>query len=202
MAREPALDTEERARAVATSSEPPVVPGSAGVLDDRTFARIFAEHAQTVLRLLRRMGVGEADLEDVTQEVFVVLHRRYADFRGESSLKTFICGIAVRKAMSHRRRKHVRDEVSLEHHGIPSTAPAQQQRVEQRQRQEQLARLLQALDDKKRAVFVLYELEELPMKEIAALVEAPLHTCYSRLHAARDELKTQLSRLERRGERA
>ena len=165
------------------------------VPDSATFARLFCEHSATVIRVLRRMGVADADLEDLAQEVFVVVYRRWGDFRGESSLKTWICGIAARKAMGHRRRRSVRDEIPA-----GEAPPARDEgchdrgfeRLEQRQ---VLVALLDRLDDNKREVFVLYELEDLTMKQVAAAVEAPLHTCYSRLHAARDLLRQHMYRL-------
>ena len=67
-------------------------------------AAIFREHAPYVWRVLRRMGVREADVEDVTQEVFVVVHRRLPEFEGRSAMRTWIYGICLRVASDHRRR--------------------------------------------------------------------------------------------------
>lgn len=142
-------------------------------------------HAQYAWRALRHLGVREADVEDACQDVFVVLYRRLSDFRGDSSVKTWIYGICVRVASEYRRRAHVVREVSTSE--PPQLAqPAQQvEYVEQRESLECLAHILDKLDDEKRAVFVLYELEELTMNEVAKALDCPLQTAYSRLHAAR-----------------
>ncbi len=72
---------------------------------------VVKDHAQYVWQALRHLGVREADVEDACQDVFVVLHRRLSDFRGDSSIKTWIYGICVRVASEYRRRAHVVREV-------------------------------------------------------------------------------------------
>jgi RNA polymerase sigma-70 factor (ECF subfamily) len=145
--------------------------------------------------------VREADIEDVCQEVFIVVHRKLADFEARSSPKTWIYGIAVRTASDYRKRaSHVReivtdsppDEVSRDD---PHDAlSAQQARAT-------LDRLLDQLDEDKRAVFVLYEIEELPMNEVARALGCPLQTAYSRLHAARSKIEEGSRRLRERRQR-
>lgn len=151
-----------------------------------TLAEIFREYAPFVWRGLRRLGVPESDVEDVCQEVFVVVHRKLADFEGRSSLKTWIYGICARTASDYRRSGRVRREV------VTDTPPenvteggAQDDAVALRQARATLDRILDQLDDDKRSVFVLYEIEELTMAEVAEALGCPLQTAYSRLHAAR-----------------
>jgi RNA polymerase sigma-70 factor (ECF subfamily) len=181
---------------------PPSAPSPAQPAgpDAQRFAAAFAEHAPSVLRMLRRVGVPTADMEDVCQEVFVVLHERWHDFRGDSSLRTWIYGIALRKAAGHRRLKHVRDAVLLsEELHLPAAQPEQHSGIERSQARTLLASLLGELPDAQREVFVLYELEKLTMHEIAALQEVPLHTAYSRLYAAREQLAAAATRLRATG---
>ena len=179
-------------RGAGPEAAPPPVPHGP---EPQQFARLFADQAPRVLRALRRLGVRESDVEDVCQEVFVVVHRRWHEFRGDSKRSTWVYGIAVRKALSHRRRKHVRDEVALQPGHIGHSAPQQLRGLERAQAREALLSMLDQLDDRKREVFVLYELEQLPMKEIAVACEVPLHTAYSRLYAAREELRAQAKRI-------
>lgn len=175
---------------------PSPIHAEANQPEPQLFAAVFAEHAPRVLRMLPRLGVPAADLEDVCQEVFVVVHQRWHDFRGDSSLRTWIYGIALRKAVGHRRRKHVRDSVTLAEdvHLAPSP-PEQQQGLERSQARALLVRLLDELPELPREVFVLYELEKLSMHEIATLQEVPLNTAYSRLYAARAQLETAATQL-------
>lgn len=159
------------------------------------FRAIFREHAPFVWRALRRLGVAEADVEDVAQEVFLVVHRRLAEFEGRSRMSTWIYGICLRVASDHRRRAHVRRERPTDRPPERVGSAPQPKELEQRQARALLDAALARLDEPKRAVFVLYEIEELPMKEVAEALGCPLQTAYSRLHAARDELREALATL-------
>ncbi len=167
----------------------------------REFTALFEAEAPRVWRLLRRLGVREADLDDVCQEVFVVVHRRWAEFRGDSTLRTWLTGIALRSALGYRHRRGQREVVPLTEAAEPAAAAEQPAAVEQRQLRARLTRALDGLPSGKREVFVLYELEELPMAEIAGLLEVPVQTCYSRLYAARAQLAAALRRSDERGSR-
>lgn len=149
-----------------------------------TLRQIFDEHARYIWRTLRHLGIPEADTPDLCQEVFVTVHRRLASFEGRSTLRTWLYGICMRIASEHRRRPHVRKETALS----DSAREVQEQQagpdspLEQRNAVEHL---LAVLDDDKRQVVVLYEIEGFSMKEVAEILECPLQTAYSRLHAAR-----------------
>lgn len=157
------------------------------VPDPKTeFRRLVDDHAGFLWRALRHLGVRERDLEDVCQDVFLVAHRRFADFRGDSSVRTWLYGIAIRLASEHRRRAHIRREVPTSEPPVAETRASGTERVEQSELRSLLGSILDELDDDKRAVFVLYEIEDLDMKEVAKAVGCPLQTAYSRLHAARD----------------
>lgn len=150
-----------------------------------SFPAIFDEYAPFVLRVMRHLGIPEKDVQDQSQEVFVAVFRGLADFAGRSALRTWIYGICVRVASNHRRRAHVRRERSVSEPPEQTSAADQLELFEQRQGYPGLRRLLDTLDADKRQVFVLYELEELSMKEVAEACGCPLQTAYSRLHAAR-----------------
>jgi RNA polymerase sigma-70 factor, ECF subfamily len=150
-----------------------------------TLRQVFDEHASYVWRTLRHLGVGEADLEDVCQDVFVAVHRKLDGFEGRSSLRTWIYGIALRVASDYRRRAHVRRELPVADLELDAAEPTQLEDIARGEARRLLLSLLDRLDDDKRAVLVLYELEELGMKEVAEIVGCPLQTAYSRLHAAR-----------------
>jgi len=152
------------------------------------FARIYRENARYVWRGLRHLGVREADLEDVLHEVFLVVGRKLSDFEGRSSMRTWLYGIALRTASDYRRSARVRREVA---HSTPpeSSAVATYGSAEGHTLLRQLTGLLERLPDEQRDVFVLYELEELGMKDVAEVLNCPLQTAYSRLQAARLRLR-------------
>ena len=148
-------------------------------------AEVFRELAPFVWRALRRLGVAERDIEDAVQEVFMVVHRKLAEFEGRSTVRTWVYGIAVRVASDYRKRGHVRREIVTE--AMPETVSADDPHADatRREARAKLDRILDSLDEDKRAVFVLYEIEQVTMAEVAEAVGVPLQTAYSRLHAAR-----------------
>jgi RNA polymerase sigma-70 factor (ECF subfamily) len=157
------------------------------------FRRIFDDHAPTVTRTLRYLGVPESDLMDAAQEVFLVVDRRFREFEGRSSLSTWIRQICLRVALSTRRRRGRRREEVLEHPPDPGVEADQHAGIERREQRALLNGLLDALDDDQRAVIVLYEIELLPMREVAETVGCPLQTAYSRRKAALDRLRVALT---------
>lgn len=149
------------------------------------FTEVFARHAPFVWRVLRRLGVREAEVEDLCQEVFVVVHRKLPEFEGRSSLPTWLYGICVRTASDHRRRAHVRREQPTDRPPERAGSAPQLREIERRQAKAMLDDALDRVPDDQRAVFVLFEIEQLSMNEVAEAVGCPLKTAYSRLYAAR-----------------
>ncbi|MBN2192923.1 MAG: sigma-70 family RNA polymerase sigma factor [Polyangiaceae bacterium] len=158
-----------------------------------TYDQIYEEHFQVVWRALRRLRVPESSLEDATQDVFVVVHRQLPGFLGNSSLRTWILGIAVRVASDWRRRRRRRPTEEL-----PPEVPAGSEGpLEQAARSEAVTVLYELLDklpERQRTVFVLAELEELSTAQIAELLQERVHTVKSRLQAARRSFEAALSR--------
>lgn len=173
------------------SLTPNAAAGSAPPLP--TFQEVYSAHAAFVWRSLRRLGVREADLDDLCQETFVVIHRRLADFDGRSSVATWVFGICRRVAADHRKRAHVRREESVSTLPDAPTAPEQAEVVARKQARAHLDRILDELDEDKRAVFVLFELEQWPMVEVAAAVGCPVQTAYARLYAAREKVQQAIA---------
>jgi len=165
-----------------------------------TIREIFDEHASFVWRTLRHLGVHDADIEDVCQEVFVTVHRKLAGFEWRSTLRTWLYGICLRVASDYRRRAHVRRELPVAEPAAGAQAATQLEDLARVQARKQLLAILERLDADKRAVFVLYELEELGMKEVSEIVGCPLQTAYSRLHAARKVVLEAIRRLQPGGE--
>ena len=150
---------------------------------------LFREYAPFVFRVLRRLGVADADVDDLCQDVFIAVHKRLATFEGRSSARTWIYAIAVRRAANYRRRAFRRYERVT---ASPPDAGSQSDPsvdLDQNRARALLDSLLAGLGDDQRQVFVLYELEELSMREVAEIVGCPLQTAYGRLRAGRRELQ-------------
>lgn len=166
---------------IARASEPDVRPRAALRLAD-----VYEEHFDFVWRSARRMGVAEAAVDDVVQEVFLVAHRRLADFEGRSKIGTWLFGILMRVVSDYRRTLRRKGGLAPLPEALASDGsdcPAGL--TEQREAVRVLHRLLDTLDDDKRAVFVLAELEQLTAPEIADALGVNVNTVYSRLRAAR-----------------
>jgi RNA polymerase sigma-70 factor (ECF subfamily) len=154
---------------------------------DRT-QRIVREHGRYVWRVLRYLGVPERDVADVAQDVFVTVHRRIGEFEARSSIRTWLYAICVRTAANHRRKLGRRREQTGDSVPEPLAAPDQLRAMERADARRLLNRLLDRLDDDKRAVFVLHEIERLPMQDVVEVLGIALGTGYSRLRAARKRM--------------
>lgn len=157
---------------------------------------LFRENGAFAWRVLRRLGVAESDADDVCQEVFVTVHRRIASFEGRSSPRTWLYGICVRTASEYRKRAVNRRELAVAPLHEAAIEANQESDAALREARAMLDRILESLDDDKREIFVLYEIEELPMTEVALAVGCPLQTAYSRLHAARRDVDALVRRLQ------
>ena len=182
---------------VASRDEHPASP--AEPLDLRV---LFTMHAPYVWNTLRRLGVPGSDLEDLTHDVFVQVQRHLGDFDTDRPVRPWLFGFAFRVASQHRRRAHRRREIPG--HGAaaqavdPVALPDQQLAAEQDRRL--VLDALEGIDLDRRAVFVLHEIDGVPMDEIARALGIPVNTAYSRLRVARAEFTASVKRL-RRGER-
>lgn len=168
-----------------SAAEPALISARMLAVTPPPFAELFREHAPHAGRALRNLGVSEVDLPDALQEAFLVVHRKLPSFRGESSLRTWIYGICMRVAAAYRRRPQRARETTLDDAPVAVAPTTPHDEAERREALAQLDAALERLDDDKRVVFVLYELEELTLAEVAAAVGAPLPTVFSRLQAAR-----------------
>lgn len=155
---------------------------------------IYREHFEFVSCALHRFGVSAGDLDDATQDVFVVAHGKLGSFEGRAEIRTWLYSIAVRVA-SNRRRKHVRRDALLVR--LPRPIPDDLEELAARgQARKILEGLLDRLDEHKRVVFVLAELEEMTVPAIARIVGENPRTVYSRLRAARARVASELDRLQ------
>ena len=165
-----------------------------------TFDAVYDEHARFVFRSLSRLGVPEAQLLDATQEVFLVVHRRMAEFERRSSLRTWLFGVVLRVASQARRQARRRPSEPLPA-DLADTAGSPQDNAERAEAARTLYRLLDELSPDQRAIFVLVELEQMTLPDAAEAVSANVHTAASRLKAARRKFEAALERHRARNER-
>jgi RNA polymerase sigma-70 factor, ECF subfamily len=147
-------------------------------------------------RLLRRLGVPNANADDATQEVYLVVAERRAEILPGKE-RAFVYGTALRVAHSRLRRRE--RSVELDEPSTPDEdAPGIEDLLDQHEARRLLDELLEQMPFELRAVFVLFELEELSTVEIAEALEIPRGTAASRLRRAREDFQTRVTRLRAR----
>jgi len=152
-------------------------------------AEVFARHFDYVWRTLLRLGVAEADAEDLAQEVFLIVHRRLASYDPARPIEAWLYGIARNVARDDRKRARRRREVAAEtERGRPDAGYA---RFEAAQL---VRRALSALPPERRDVFVLHELDRIPMEEVAHALGINVNTAYARARTAREEFRRAVRR--------
>jgi len=164
------------------------------------FRQLVVDHLDFIWRSLRRFGVSESDADDAAQQVFVIAEKKLPAI-APGKERSFLLGVAMRVAAHARRARHSRDvaEQGLSSHPLPSN-PDPEELAQLMQARELLDRVLDEMPDDLRAVFVLFELEELSIDEIAALLELPRGTASSRLRRAREVFHQRTARLGVKGE--
>jgi RNA polymerase sigma-70 factor, ECF subfamily len=153
-------------------------------------AEIYAAHAEFVWRSLMHLGVPSAALEDAVQDVFLVIHRRREDLEDRGTMRGLLFGVARRVARKHRPRERPR-RLSLVPREEP---PTPDDAVARAQAATLVQQFLAALDEDKRTVFTLVDVEGMPVPEVAELLGIKLNTAYSRLRLARRGLQEWIRR--------
>jgi len=192
----PLLTLEEQRRAA--RSDGLAIDARRGQLHD--FRQFYLDHVDFLRRVLARLLGPRFDVADALQDVFVVALARRDDYRGAARPSTWLYAIAQRVALATRRRARVRAFLGLDAAAHVHDGPTPQQVFESREASQQLYALLDRLSEKKRAVWILHELEELSGDQIAEIVDCPLKTVWTRLFHARRELQ-QLAQAATKGAR-
>ena len=155
-------------------------------------AQLFRAHAKFIANFLHRLGTPLRELDDLVQEVFLVAHRRGGFIQdGRAKPTTWLAEVALRVASTHRRKNRRRhetpDQAKISLAATSAHCPAQS--AENRESNTHIHAALEQLDEEKRAIFLLFELEGESCLAIAEVFQIPVGTVYSRLHSARKLFK-------------
>lgn len=169
-----------------------------------TFDEVYDENFSFVWRSVRRLGVPASAVDDAVQDVFVVVHRRLPEFEARSSIRTWLFAILIRVVRDYRRA-YRRKDLPVQGNGGPAdpdeiatTEQNPQEIAAKHEAARMLHEILDRLDDEKREIFVLAELEQLPVPEIAEGLGINLNTAYSRIRAARQDFEQGVARIRAR----
>jgi RNA polymerase sigma-70 factor (ECF subfamily) len=163
--------------------------------DAARVGRAISDHAAAVFRVVRRHGVPSRLAEDACQRVFLVFFRRFADVQPGKEA-AFLCATAVRVASEMRRLAAARHEALVDELPESTAADDPEKALVAAETIAWLDRALSAVDDDARAVFVLFELEEIPATEIAEQLQLPIGTVHTRLRRARLALREAYAALQ------
>lgn len=150
-----------------------------------SFEELYDATFAVVWRTLARLGVPDVALDDACQDVFLVVHRRSAEFQGRSQLKTWVVGIAIRVAADHRRSAHRKPAPLQLDAALPDRSRTPLEHATRNEERALVHRLLAQLPDDQREVFVLTEMEQMSAPEISEALGVNVNTVYSRLRLAR-----------------
>lgn len=167
--------------------------------DLSTLKRVYEEHGPWIRSALARLGGPGMDEDDLLQEVFLVALKRPDVFVDNPEPRAWLYGVAVNVAQAARRRARLRRWFGLEAAESVSDGITPERSIEQGDAKKRVYAALDRLSEKKRAVFILFELEGLSGEEIARAVGCPLKTVWTRLFHARREFEQHLNRAEERG---
>lgn len=156
---------------------------------------IFDAEFDWVCRTLRRLGVRQTDLEDAAQETFLAVAGKLEEYDPARPLRPWLFGFAMRIAANHRRKKKSDPTDAADE--AASTTASPEREAELAQAKDLALRALDRVDEDRRAIFVMHDIEGFGAPEIAQLLSIPQNTVYSRLRTARQEFEGAIQRLTR-----
>lgn len=166
------------------------------VAPDVRFRDLFDRDYSYVWHSLRRLGVAERDVDDIANEVFVRVHKSFHDYDPTRPSRPWLFAFCARLASDYRRLARHRFESSLDAgDAVHSVSARSDEQVALGEKRALVLEALEALDDERRQVFVLHELDELAIPEVARALNIPVPTAYTRLRAARKTFAETVRRL-------
>lgn len=171
--------------------------GKHGVVPSETpsFRDVFERDFDYVWHALGKLGVRDADRQDVAQEVFLTAHAIWHDYDATRPARPWLFGIAYRLALRHRARAMNARERLDEVPEPADDAPPADVALERAERQRLVAKAIEGIELSRRAVFLLADLDGLSMPEVTVALGIPLNTGYSRLRLAREDFRAAIARI-------
>lgn len=169
--------------------------------DPEAFAMIYRAHVDAVYRRLGRILGPIPDREDLTQDVFLALHKALPGFRGEAKLSTLLHRIAINRACEHLRVQARRPATPMDvafFDSLVDGAGSPERRAAEREALARVFACLARIKPKKRVAFVLRVVDGLSFEEISELVDASPEAVAKRVQHAQAELEELVARAERR----
>lgn len=162
--------------------------------DAAALGALFDRHHEAIYRFVTRLtAVDPDDVDDLVQNTFLTVMKSADRFRGRSTVRTWIFGVAVNTVRRHSRSRGRRRRLALAVAAEPDRrAPALDDVAARRQSLRRLEEALAALPETLRVCFVMCQLEGVPGPEAARVLGLRTGTLYRRIHEARARLRSAL----------
>ena len=170
-----------------------LVPRTASHGPDEACLAAFQEQFDYVWRTLRRFGTPPSELEDLVQDVFLALRRSWSEYDPARPLRPYLVGIAFRIAAASQRKRS--REVVSESIEAGYSGPGPEDVLQAKQARAVVLAALERIPLPRRAVLVMHDLDDIPVRDVATALSVPLFTVYSQLRKARQELEVALRRV-------
>jgi RNA polymerase sigma-70 factor (ECF subfamily) len=164
--------------------------------DRGAWQQLHRQYHPVAAAFLRKLGVDERDCEDACQEVFLQMFRYLSRFRGEADPKTWLYRLCITQARHVRLRNKVAHALHHVLAFLPGESLVSSPSFSEKSAQRRIEAALGQLSDKERSAFVLYEMEGLAGKQIAAILDCKEATLWRRLHDARRVFRRSLAASE------
>lgn len=167
--------------------------------DDHAFETLVLRHHPCVYRFLYHFMGNGADAEDITQETFLNIHRKLRSHNPAQSFTSWMITIARNLAISHHRRRTPSPlDPALLAAAIKDVAPTPETELLAKEAGEEVHLALQRLPEEIREVLIMRYLMDIPLQNVAELLNIPEGTAKSRLFKARNALREQMERDKQR----
>lgn len=194
------MHSSQASRIIATTVAAPASDGQRRSVLQLAFDDVYEKHFRFVWRVLRALGLPPSAVDDAAQDVFVVVHRRLNEFEGRSDIRTWLYRIAAWTVASERRRLRAQaDHEPIDDESIRDGAASPFEALARSEAVQRLERVLSRMDEDKRMVFLLMDVEEMKAGEVAELLELNVNTVYSRLRLAREQFRRLVEESSSRG---
>lgn len=169
-------------------------PSVAPAAESPTFVDVYGQHFDLVWRSLRHLGVPAQLLDDAVQDVWLVVHRKLAEFDGRSAVSTWLFGICINVARARRRARELTQPAEPLSDDVQSRDPSPEHALESSQAWSLVQHFLAQLPEQQRAIFVSSLLENFSPSETASAVGVDVNTVYKRVRALRRSFQRLLER--------
>jgi RNA polymerase sigma-70 factor (ECF subfamily) len=164
--------------------------------ETEAFEMLVRRHEKTIFNLVYRMLGDYDEAAEVSQEVFLSAYRAIGQFRGDANFSTWLYRIALNHTSTRRKtliRRQQRNVAIEDTEPVRDLQPGPAETMEKKEIRERVQRALNSLEPDDATVILLRDLQDIPYEEVARLLEIPVGTVKSRLHRARQALKSQLA---------